>query len=1844
MGPNSEGAPASTYCISHVELTISYTPRTLAITQPGDGGLAFGYQQHGTASASRTVTVKNTSELTIKLISPFIEGADGGVVDGGAFTVAPPPGFDGGPFDLAPDAGASFTVTFTPTADGGTDGGEFSGTLSFASNDTDAGFPANTPKVGVSLSGTGVPFAAHVSPASLSFGEQRVNSTSTARLVTVRNVGAVSSPFNIRSVFIGNGEPFEVTTDAGFPLTLPVGSSASFPVTFKPTEDGADQVGTLTIETTDSRGNIPVPLWGTGVQSTIELSPDAGLSFAAQRVNTTSGARTVTVSNPGSAQLNVNAVAITSGPYEVLRTDGGSYQDGGFQVEPDGGTHTLSVRFRPTSVGNQLGTLAMTSDDPRRPTVNFPLSGTGVQSTIELSPDAGITFAAQRVRTTSDPQTVTVSNPGSAQLNVSAVAITSGPYEVLRTDGGSYQDGGFQVEPDGGTHTLSVRFRPTAEGNQPGTLAVTSDDPQRPTVNLALSGTGMKPTIVLSPDAGLTFAAQRENTISDAQTAMVSNPGSETLRVSRVETSGPFAVLPTTGFDLAPGGSQPLSVTFAPLGQGPLLGTLSVFSNDPDRPTATVSLSGSGVKPTLKVTPNTSTSAPLDFSEQRVNTSSVAQDVTLSNEGSGPITINTVTVSAASPFSVNTNGPVPIQLASGQSRVLKVTFSPTSEGVLAGSLTLTTDYQPTPSVTVYLSGQGVKPTVQASPMSIDFGSQTVGTGSDPKILTVRNTGSGTLKITDIQVSGPFRLDSTLPFNLLNAGSSEPLEVTFHPIEQNSVNGSITFKTNDPTQSTVTINLAGDGEVLLHVSTNAIDFGDVPAKTFAERDVTFTNRGTFAITLNSVSSSSSRFSLEDFAPVILTPVNPSKTFKARFTPGTTGAFEGIITVVSTADNSPHSISLLGKGTEARMQLTVDGGTPLTSLDFGSVEVNSTKQATVRLTNTGGAPLDMTGASVANRLSDGGTAFTYLGSSSYQNIAPDGGFVDFQVAFAPTANVPYSAVLVLTAPNAVNSPLELPLGGSGTSARIGLSATNLQFGNQRAGYPSTRPLFIKNEGTAPLRIVGLSFTRSDYSISSPKPLPSPQNPLVVDVRDTVGVDVVLTPTVTGAVNDSLTISSNAIATDGGTSVTLTGNGIDGFMVVNPIEIIFDGGVEVGASSTPRPVRVTNDGGYPLVLNSATIQNPAEQNSFFISGFPSGFELQPGASQEFFVTFTPAVNGYQSGTLAIASDSFLNPSRSVTVSGTGVGAEVELLRSSIGFGKANVGTPTSQMLSIRNKGVRTLEIYDIAFEKKTGLDGGTSSTPAMALDFSVERSADGGSLFPMLVDAGSFTSVPLRFAPTAVGARLAQGSISANAKNVKFDVDGEGTAPDLVVTPPELIIDGVLVGTDSAPKSVTITNRGSGSISLKSIQLSGAALSAFTKTHSQTPIRLDPNLSAVVVMTFKPTEEQPVASVQLLVEPDAPGVPSIQVPVLGVGVRQPVSVESELDFGQQLVENTSLARTLNITNNTDARVTLSDIRVLGAAADSIQFTPERLSLPIIMAKGVPVPLKVTFRPRVLADVNAVLQLSFAELNAPLEVALKGKGIPAVLSINPSSVKFDGVRAETGVREEPITFLNLSSDPITLAPPEVKLRNGEHFTFDFGSLEGQQLMPGVPIIKRVKYQPTKEGFSETVLGFTTTVPLVPKGVDLQFIGTAVRSILGADVTSLDFGRVEKRVEPPVKTITVTNKSDQLQRVLVSLTTTEETPFSVDGSGLAESIPPGKTATFSVKFKPVKAGEVENMVRVSLQGVTTPELEIPVKGYGQILTGSGSGCTCGSTEAGSAALMALLALVGVSSRRRRRG
>jgi hypothetical protein len=109
----------------------------------------------------------------------------------------------------------------------------------------------------------------------------------------------------------------------------------------------------------------------------------------------------------------------------------------------------------------------------------FP-SGTGSPSaTLSTSPTS-LTFASQAVNTSSSPQTVTVTNTGSAAASVSGIT-TTGDFSQTNTCGTSIAAGA--------SCTVSVTFKPTASGSRTGNLTITSSAVNSPTT-VALSGTG----------------------------------------------------------------------------------------------------------------------------------------------------------------------------------------------------------------------------------------------------------------------------------------------------------------------------------------------------------------------------------------------------------------------------------------------------------------------------------------------------------------------------------------------------------------------------------------------------------------------------------------------------------------------------------------------------------------------------------------------------------------------------------------------------------------------------------------------------------------------------------------------------------------------------------------------------------------------------------------------------------------------------------------------------------------------------------------------------------------------------------------------------------------------------------------------------------------------------------------------------------------------------------------------------------------------------------------------------------------------------------------------------------
>jgi hypothetical protein len=104
-----------------------------------------------------------------------------------------------------------------------------------------------------------------------------------------------------------------------------------------------------------------VPLTGNGTQSAVSLS-STSLSFGTRSIGTTSIAQTVTLTNTGTAPLQISSVTVTTATAgEFLASES---CPGTVAV---GQTCTLSVTFAPQITGTRTGTLQMISNAPTSP-------------------------------------------------------------------------------------------------------------------------------------------------------------------------------------------------------------------------------------------------------------------------------------------------------------------------------------------------------------------------------------------------------------------------------------------------------------------------------------------------------------------------------------------------------------------------------------------------------------------------------------------------------------------------------------------------------------------------------------------------------------------------------------------------------------------------------------------------------------------------------------------------------------------------------------------------------------------------------------------------------------------------------------------------------------------------------------------------------------------------------------------------------------------------------------------------------------------------------------------------------------------------------------------------------------------------------------------------------------------------------------------------------------------------------------------------------------------------------------------------------------------------------------
>jgi HYDIN/CFA65/VesB family protein/NHL repeat-containing protein len=205
------------------------------------------------------------------------------------------------------------------------------------------------------------PSAISFSPATLTFGNQDIGTSSNSQPLTITNFGG--SPLD----FSGISASGDFAETSNCPNTLVAGTSCTASVSFAPTVAGPES-GLLTLN--DDSGNLgasqAATLAGTGtLPRHLSLSP-ATLNFSGYTIGD-NPSQTVTVTNPSGASVGIAGIAMTGDPSFVQGNTCGS-------ILSAGATCAVTVSFNPVAYGTFASTLIVTESSGAQETVS--VSGT----------------------------------------------------------------------------------------------------------------------------------------------------------------------------------------------------------------------------------------------------------------------------------------------------------------------------------------------------------------------------------------------------------------------------------------------------------------------------------------------------------------------------------------------------------------------------------------------------------------------------------------------------------------------------------------------------------------------------------------------------------------------------------------------------------------------------------------------------------------------------------------------------------------------------------------------------------------------------------------------------------------------------------------------------------------------------------------------------------------------------------------------------------------------------------------------------------------------------------------------------------------------------------------------------------------------------------------------------------------------------------------------------------------------------------------------------------------------------------------------------------------------------
>lgn len=909
----------------------------------------------------------------------------------------------------------------------------------------------------------------------------------------------------------------------------------------------------------------------------------------------------------------------------------------------------------------------------------------------------------------------------------------------------------------------------------------------------------------------------------------------------------------------------------------------------------------------------------------------------------------------------------------------------------------------------------------------------------------------------------------------------------------------------------------------------LSFGDVNVGTTATRTASVENEGGQRVSVDGVTitgSDAADFSVTSGAsPGDDVDPGETATFDVTFDPApdTTNTTE-LRTATLEVETSRIRVQIDLTGTARSPQIRFSEN----PLDFGDVRLDATGRDTVRIRNTGDAPLDLGGATVTG--TDPGPYAVASGATGTVNA---GQAQDLVVDFTP-ATAGSRTAQIDVASNAGTASLGTT--GFAMDPNPNVTPNTLDFGGVRISETARDTVFLENEGNVLLTVSRVRVSGADAER--------------FEVEDASGIEISLggqAPLpVTYAPNDrgpdaaQITIEY-LLAPD--VTVDVSGEGLEAGLAVSPTPLAF-GGVDVGQSAV-ETVDVQNTGNLPLVLQDLGVTGP-DAASFAPDLSRVGTSIAGGTALGVPVRYQPTQGGTDGATLEVQTSE--NLSRSVTLSGDGQIATLSTNPTALDFGSVPVNDVSDRdTVVIRNTGTATLSVNGVGVEG----DG-----------FLIDGDTGEATLFP-----DEQREVYVRFDPSEAGSATGSLSIETEVGTSVVDLSGTGVAAEVALSTTAVAYDTVRVNT-RAEQTLTVTNTGSATLGLSGATLGGDAPGAYEVVSGATAT-VAPGATQDVVVAFEPTGGgDKTATLDL-----ATSVGTVTVSLSGFGGVYALSASpSPVDFGA-IPRGSTAQQDVTLTNTGNAALTYSNVSVSGSSGE---FAASNVAPSGTLGPQESVTATLTYAPQDVGGDQVTLSVDTDVAGVALTLDLLGEGtLASEFTISPSSVAFGGIPVLEASAATTVTLTNEASTDLTVE--DTTLASGTHFSITGGSVN-TSLGEGDSFTIDVRFEPQTAGARSDELVIDVTTGNGPETIQVSLTGTGEAPQLAVPTGTLTFAQapVGETVQKNLFAINEGTAPLTLQGATVAGANAAD--FDVV-SGDTGTLAPGDTQSVVLAFAPTASG-----------------------------------------------------------------